>query len=371
MVNSRDNSRNLERHKRLLPYINYYVDKPINPSNRINKIHAVPISENIPAGSYVPFSRNSPRHTDEIIPVERNTDFLNIYETLVHLKQAQKKLPPVIFSGERPVPIYRKVVNSINRYYEPPPLISTYTPKNIDIPYTDEEHVNYREYPYKPQFQTVTRKPDQELYNENSMYFRGQIKNKPISENIATIPHEHENHLIYQLEESSDIQSFHTTTNPSIVVPESKTPNVLSKILKQLQNSNTLPQTFTTDNIDNSIKTLVKILNSLRKQQSLKIQPIVVSDDEDLENFENNSDEIDSRPETPRISTQYFPANTIDGGTPGRPGIDYPALSTIPQTKFNCKTQRYKGFFGDPQTNCQVRPIYYILLTYFFQRILE
>lgn len=48
------------------------------------------------------------------------------------------------------------------------------------------------------------------------------------------------------------------------------------------------------------------------------------------------------------------PLDTPAGGTPGRPGVDYPALSNIPKTTFSCKTQRYKGFFGDPDTNCQV-----------------
>lgn len=43
-----------------------------------------------------------------------------------------------------------------------------------------------------------------------------------------------------------------------------------------------------------------------------------------------------------------------EGGTPGHPGIDYPILTVIPPTKFNCKTQRYKGFFADPETRCQV-----------------
>lgn len=48
----------------------------------------------------------------------------------------------------------------------------------------------------------------------------------------------------------------------------------------------------------------------------------------------------------------------VRDGTPGpntgRPGIDYPALAEIPSTSFNCKEQRYKGFFGDPETHCQV-----------------
>lgn len=42
------------------------------------------------------------------------------------------------------------------------------------------------------------------------------------------------------------------------------------------------------------------------------------------------------------------------GATRGKPGIDYPVYATIPETKFNCKDQRYKGFFGDPATECQV-----------------
>lgn len=56
-------------------------------------------------------------------------------------------------------------------------------------------------------------------------------------------------------------------------------------------------------------------------------------------------------------TSQAFPADQNElGGTPGRPGVDYPVLSTIPTTTFDCKTQRYKGFFGDPETKCQVSP---------------
>lgn len=38
----------------------------------------------------------------------------------------------------------------------------------------------------------------------------------------------------------------------------------------------------------------------------------------------------------------------------GRPGIDYPIFHEIPETSFSCKEQRYKGFFGDVDTGCQV-----------------
>lgn len=43
----------------------------------------------------------------------------------------------------------------------------------------------------------------------------------------------------------------------------------LKEILKKLQDSNHLPKTFTADNIDNSIKTLIKILNNLKESQTI------------------------------------------------------------------------------------------------------
>ncbi|XP_076172598.1 uncharacterized protein LOC143149266 [Ptiloglossa arizonensis] len=42
------------------------------------------------------------------------------------------------------------------------------------------------------------------------------------------------------------------------------------------------------------------------------------------------------------------------GATRGEANVDYPAYSSIPFTNFSCKQQRYKGFFGDPDTGCQV-----------------
>ena len=62
-----------------------------------------------------------------------------------------------------------------------------------------------------------------------------------------------------------------------------------------------------------------------------------------------------------------LPKKSETTSTPGRPGIDYPTYSSIPRTKFDCSTQRYKGFFGDPDTDCQVisktkKKKYYVFL---------
>lgn len=53
--------------------------------------------------------------------------------------------------------------------------------------------------------------------------------------------------------------------------------------------------------------------------------------------------------------TQNFPPTSVKyGATRGKPNVDYPAYAVIPKTEFTCTTQRYKGFFGDPDTGCQV-----------------
>lgn len=37
----------------------------------------------------------------------------------------------------------------------------------------------------------------------------------------------------------------------------------------------------------------------------------------------------------------------------GQPGVDYPALTTIPATSFSCRNQK-GGYYADLETNCQV-----------------
>ncbi|CRK95366.1 CLUMA_CG008674, isoform A [Clunio marinus] len=113
------------------------------------------------------------------------------------------------------------------------------------------------------------------------------------------------------------------------------------EVLSKLQQTNHLPETFTPDNVDNSIKTLVKILNNMKHKELAKKPPTVYSNqaDEDYDGYDDYDD-------------------TIKDGSPGpnsgRPGIDYPNFHEIPQTTFTCRDQRYKGFFGDPETDCQV-----------------
>jgi len=62
------------------------------------------------------------------------------------------------------------------------------------------------------------------------------------------------------------------------------------------------------------------------------------------------------KPKVPQTSLKY-------GATRGKPHVDYPAYAVIPETNFTCKDQRYKGFFGDPATRCQVSIFFFFFFS--------
>lgn len=180
-------------------------------------------------------------------------------------------------------------------------------------------------------------------HQQQQPYFYQQQTNRPV--NLKHIP------KYDPIIKPSPVPKIVLTTKPPAYL--SNQPNTLSDILRKLQETNHLPHTLTTDNIDNSIRTLVKILNDLKKSQKVAEIP-----------QQNHQQSIDSQ------GDDYYDTDPIKddddgdsgvehnsnllGANTGKPGIDYPALAEIPQTSFNCKDQRYKGFFGDPETNCQV-----------------
>lgn len=74
--------------------------------------------------------------------------------------------------------------------------------------------------------------------------------------------------------------------------------------------------------------------------------PFLTTESPTLYTYHRQPDEI-SKQIVPQTGFKY-------GATRGKANIDYPAYSSIPRTNFSCKEQRYKGFFGDPETGCQV-----------------
>lgn len=132
---------------------------------------------------------------------------------------------------------------------------------------------------------------------------------------------------------------------PEAVVQQDDSHSI-ALILKTLQETNQLPKTLTADNVDNSIKTLLEFLNNL-KEKAPKHEPLTPTHTHTkVVEEEERYDDYDDLPNM-HVDEQL-------GANSGTPGVDYPNLFSIPETAFNCKEQRYKGFFGDPETRCQV-----------------
>ncbi|XP_034943136.1 uncharacterized protein [Chelonus insularis] len=92
-----------------------------------------------------------------------------------------------------------------------------------------------------------------------------------------------------------------------------------------------------------------------------------ITEDSHQSSYEITEDAGEKDKELPPIVTEAPPSHyqlTEGFNTPtmsiksgairGKPNLDYPTYASIPHTDFNCKDQRYKGFFGDPSTRCQV-----------------
>ncbi|KAK6629988.1 hypothetical protein RUM43_003809 [Polyplax serrata] len=150
---------------------------------------------------------------------------------------------------------------------------------------------------------------------------------------------------------------FKKMMSPAKIRNEEHPPRA-DNFLSILKETNKLPKNLTPDNIDHGIKTLSFILQRLQQQQ--KAIPsnetafsTHISTGSATKGFLNFINEKFSGDAATAKKSQSFPQSS-GTSTPGKPGIDYPTYSSIPQTKFDCSTQRYKGFFGDPETKCQV-----------------
>lgn len=121
----------------------------------------------------------------------------------------------------------------------------------------------------------------------------------------------------------------------SVPVLKTNDNNGLTDLFDEHQLPKVLPQKDTPQ-IGLSPESLSSILKRLKKIKTHPNYVVPTSEDDTLDNVKD-----------------YSPFQT-EGSTPGRAGIDYPVYGEIPETRFDCKNQRYKGFFGDPDTNCQV-----------------
>ncbi|CAH0673948.1 unnamed protein product [Spodoptera exigua] len=226
----------------------------------------------------------------------------------------------------------------------------------------------------------TTSVPDIDHDFENQKYNDARLQ-APQNENHEDIkPHYYQ----YVVDQAPTYKPPQSTSNTA----------PLASLLNSLQLNKSIPKPITKENVGASIRTLLQVLNVLKAvpqpnngdvpvlstpkpfvpSEQVKVSTPTVDAQSDPEPEQPTLPEAEF-PEEPYLapvntpsqqldeltpgvgSSQHFPlqqASDDEGGTPGRPGIDYPILTTIPTTSFDCKTQRYKGFFADPETRCQV-----------------
>ncbi|KAM3967120.1 uncharacterized protein ACR2FA_011971 [Aphomia sociella] len=208
--------------------------------------------------------------------------------------------------------------------------------------------------------------------------------------------HPKSNYLEYSVEDVK-LSSEQATFKPILEQPiykdgpyASSNTVTLGDLINSLQLNKSIPKPITRENVGSSIRTLLQVLNALRAapiQNDVELsalstpkpfvttelavemteKPFIEKSTPILDEGDYHEEEYLPPVKTPSQhiddyqigggTSQQFPlpvTSDDEGGTPGQPGVDYPILTTIPHTRFDCKTQRYKGFFADPETRCQV-----------------
>lgn len=211
---------------------------------------------------------------------------------------------------------------------------------NYDVNHYDTK-TKLKHYEPDPNFMTITKSQEIKYPVEEN------LEPEPVQMSIpestpASLP---------QLQSSYE-QSLPTGTasltqsdyEPSVPTIPTEEQNNLLDILSSYQLSKVLPDKVTPSNIGYSIRTLSNILKLLEKAKAETSEDIASAQGVDEDNYGNG------------VGQSFSPYQT-EGSTPGRAGVDYPAYAEIPETQFTCKSQRYKGFFADPDTNCQVNTI--------------
>lgn len=83
------------------------------------------------------------------------------------------------------------------------------------------------------------------------------------------------------------LQKIKAVQHQALPDPRSSVPEILTK----LQQSNHLPATLTPDNVDNSIKTLVKILKNIKQKEIVDKPPPQYSNHaDDYDDYGNDDD---------------------------------------------------------------------------------
>ncbi|XP_068624467.1 uncharacterized protein [Battus philenor] len=360
----------------------------------------IPKEVKVPVISYTSLRKPSPNFYDvedvqyyypekdeikyKLVPYKQTPPIKNLPDKQMYISKNTPSIAPIdsIYIKPRPRPQhhYDQVAPQHVNYKKPPTTVS-------EVYYEKQNPVSVLPKPvietgFRPIISQTPETNDKETYASTLVDSPGGYYNnkKPQELHIPSVE---------VLDNNNQNQYLHYNVEPTSYKPQPKPANAitLAELLNSLQINKSIPKLITKENVGSSIRILLQALNALKgrfpeseveppvlsspapfeapKTTVTTVKPVIQStmvpaiEDTDLNEevylaeVENPSQHLDDCTST----SQQFPlpiTSDEEGGTPGRPGVDYPILTIIPHTKFDCKTQRYKGFFADPETRCQV-----------------
>ncbi|KAG8261389.1 hypothetical protein J6590_074243 [Homalodisca vitripennis] len=352
-----------ERFRRLIPYMTYYLDQNQNQFQAVQ-----PVSNHLRAQNYYVPQYQEQKY--QLVPVGYLVGG-GYRRVPVYATPAQPDYTQLSYTPQNPSDLTRMIAQN---YLAIAKQVGGQSKDQRPAQYTTKLHYadqnQHQNIAYKAQPQTKTYFPRRQQLKQNS--YRQQYYQKNVRPSYTPLKDDsyvqlHSNYEtnyntrqnVKQYEPDPDVMTI--TKSQELTFPVEEGPvslpalkpqieyeqpaptvpsveqNSLLELLAGYQLTKAIPEKVTQSNLGYSIQTLSSILKLLQKA---KVKPSV-SQDIGGDNYDNG------------VGNSYSPYQT-EGSTPGRAGIDYPALSEIPETQFTCKNQRYKGFFGDPETNCQV-----------------
>lgn len=295
-----------ERFRRLVPYVTYYIVGNTDDDDSQYKYQNP--KPNTPRPMPDNFYYQNERMPQQKQPVQYQPN----YQTLNH--QQQLTTSPTYLRFPSNTPKFRK-----------PIVIAT-----SEMPYTVQTEKVYNNYVYD--YSQTSPRP---IQPQPIKYEHGFLPT------IPPIPYSPTEQEIYSTKPKKLKSKPKRPTTSITTVTTTDKYGALNELLNGYDLGNRLSNKITPENIDSSIQTLSAVLQILQKEADDQVQ----------------STKKPKPKYRPEAIDEY---DTGDVGNPGKPGVDYPIFSVIPKTRFDCKTQRYKGFFGDPETNCQVLNKHYL-----------
>ncbi|XP_060802294.1 uncharacterized protein LOC106137622 [Amyelois transitella] len=378
------------------PYVNFY-----NNEDSANVRYYLSDKEHVPKFKLVPYEQTPP-----VAVLPQNDQFYELKKPVrVLIPKEQVYIKP---RPQRPQFYYDNAnIQQPTPRKPPTPSVSTYYEKRRPHPVLIQPVV---ESGFKPMANLESISTEGPIYSttlpDKSSFYYESLKQQhvPQSYDTSTVAPKlvfNQNYYQYVVEQQTSQPEPQVEYKPHIAEQATYSPQPLTQhtantisltqLINSLQLNKTIPNPITKDNVGYSIRTLLQILNSLKAaphhnevespvlstpapfvnpeviaevpaKPVIEATPVAIDDEPEfheepyLAPVKTPSQHLDDFPNRATTSQRFpLPITSDDeGGTPGQPGVDYPILTTIPQTRFNCKTQRYKGFFADPETRCQV-----------------